>query len=221
MFSSGVIATYPSVIRILADCRNGASADGLCRLASIGYHPGMTDPADRTPTDEQQDADRPDVTRQDATVGVVEAAQLLGTTTDAVRARLRRGTLQGHKVDGEWQVIIPAPTVGQQDATEHQQDATADRQDVQQSGDRTPTVDLAPLADLIERQANELADLREAATIWQVRARQAEEQLKVLTAGNVAPETSPEALESPQTNESEPQGFWARVRRLWRGEGAG
>ena len=176
---------------------------------------GMTDHTDRTPTEEQQDADRPDVTRQDATVGVVEAAHLLGTTTDAVRARLRRGTLQGHKVDGEWQVIIPAPTVGQQDATEHQQDATVDRQDTLQSGDRTPTVDLAPLADLIERQAKELADLREAAAIWQVRAHQAEEQLKQLTAGNVASENAPEAVESPQANETEPQGFWDRVRRFW------
>ncbi len=181
----------------------------------------MNDPADRTPTDKQQDgqqdADRPDVTRQDATVGVVEAAHLLGTTTDAVRARLRRGTLQGHKVNGEWQVIIPAPTVGQQDATEHQQDATADRQDAQQSGDRMPTVDLAPLADLIERQAKELADLREAAAIWQIRARQAEEQLKQLSAGNVMPEDAQEAGESPQTSESEPHGFWDRVRRLWSG----
>jgi len=181
----------------------------------------MTDHTDRTPTEEQQDgrqdADRPDVTRQDATVGVVEAAHLLGTTTDAVRARLRRGTLQGHKVDGEWQVIMPSHPVGQQDATEHQQDATADRQDARQSVDRMPTVDLSPLADLIERQAKELADLREAAAIWQVRARQAEEQLKQLTAGNVMPENAPEAVESLQTNESEPQGFWDRVRRFWGG----
>ncbi len=53
----------------------------------------MTDPADRPPTDEQQGADRHDVTRQDETVGVVEAAHLMGTTTEAVRARLRRCTL--------------------------------------------------------------------------------------------------------------------------------
>ena len=89
--------------------------------------------------------------------------------------------------------------------------------DSQQSGDRMPTVDLSPLADLIERQAKELADLREAAAIWQVRARQAEEQLKQLTAGNVASENAPEAVESPQANETEPQGFWDRVRRFWSG----
>ncbi len=181
----------------------------------------MSDHTDRTPTEEQQDgrqdADRPDVTRQDATVGVVEAAHLLGTTTDAVRARLRRGTLQGHKVEGEWRVIVPAPTVGQQDATEHQQDATVDRQDTQQSGARTPTVDLAPLVSHIATLEDQVQRLTEASTIWQVRARQAEEQLKQLTAGNVAPENAPEAVESPQTNESEPQGFWDRVRRFWRG----
>jgi len=82
-----------------------------------------------------------------------------------------------------------------------------------------PTVDLAPLADLIERQAKELADLREAAAIWQVRARQAEEQLKVLTAGNVAPDNAPEATESPESDGSTPTCIWTWVRRVWRGEG--
>ncbi len=188
----------------------------------------MTDHTDRTPTEEQQDgrqdADRPDVTRQDATVDVVEAAHLLGTTTDAVRAKLRRGTLQGHKVDGEWQVIVPAPTVGQQDATEHRQDVTADRQDAQQSVDRMPTVDLAPLADLIERQAKELADLREAAAIWQVRARQAEEQLKQLTAGttdsDIEPQPNTVDAEGPQLlqeSDPAPTGFGAWWKRLWGG----
>jgi len=178
---------------------------------------GMIDPTDRIPTEEQQDGrqdtDRPDVMRQDATVGVVEAAHLLGTTTDAVRARLRRGTLQGHKVEGKWQVVMPAPTVDQQDATEHRQDATADRQDGQQSGDRMPTVDLAPLADLIERQAKELADLREAAAIWQVRARQAEEQLKALTAGEIDPETASEAAGASPANETGVPGLRTWLRR--------
>ncbi len=57
--------------------------------------------------------------------------------------------------------------------------------------------------------------LTEASTIWQVRARQAEEQLKQLTAGNVAPETSPEAGESPETNDPAPTGVLAWWRRLW------
>jgi hypothetical protein len=173
----------------------------------------MTDPADRTPTDEQQDADRPDVTRQDATVGVVEAAHLLGTTTDAVRARLRRGTLQGHKVNGEWQVIIPAHPVGQQDATERQQDATVDRQDAQQSGDRTPTIDLAPLADVIDDLTRRNADLAATAAMWQTRAAHLEDQLKQLTAGETPPGTAPEPPGSTETNETGPRGVLDRVRR--------
>jgi len=125
------------------------------------------------------------------------------------------------KVDGEWQVHIPASDVTRQDAI-------ADRQEDQQDSDRTPTVDLSPLADLIERQARELADLREAATIWQIRARQAEEQLKQLTAGETHAESAqvsqirqdaaPEAVGSSQGGENVSHGhtgLWERVRRLW------
>ncbi len=180
---------------------------------------GMTDPADRTPTEEQQDAGRPDATRQDATVGVIEAARMLGVSTDAIRARLRRGTLHGEKVAGEWQVLIPTTERPRQDATASQQDptvATGDRQDGQQEADRTPTVDLSPLADLIERQARELAALREAAAIWQIRARQAEDTLRELAAGPVVtdtqPDPAPDTPGSPQTSETGP----TRRRSWWR-----
>ena len=60
----------------------------------------MTNP-DRAPTVDQQDVD---ATRQDATVGVVEATQALGVTVDAVRAR----ALKGRKEAGEWLVHIRA-----------------------------------------------------------------------------------------------------------------
>jgi len=70
-------------------------------------------------------------------------------------------------------------------------------------------VDLAPLMELIERQGKGLADLREAAAVWQIRARQAEDQLKQLSAGETPPETSLEALGSPRPNEIGPRGLWA------------
>jgi hypothetical protein len=47
-------------------------------------------------------------------------------------------------------------------------------------------VDLAPLADLIADLHRENARLTEASTIWQVRAMQAEDRLKQLTAGDEA-----------------------------------
>jgi hypothetical protein len=172
--------------------------------------------ADRIPTDPRQDAD---VMRQDATVGVVEAAQRLGITTDAVRARRRRGTLYGEKVAGEWQVHSSASDVTRQDATGSQQDATTDRQEGQQDPDRTPTVDLSPLADLIERQARELADLREAASVWQLRARQAEDKLLELAAGPDVTDTqldpAPDTTGSPLSHETGPArriSWWRRLR---------
>ena len=148
----------------------------------------------------QQDTD---TTRQDATVGVIEAARLLGVSTDAVRARLRRGSLQGHKVEGEWRVIMdPLLSKGQ--------DATVAQQDTQQSGDRIPTVDLTPLTDLIERQARELADARAAATLWQERARLLGDRLLAIEPGT-------EAVGSPVHDETPTTGLVAWWRWLWRG----
>ena len=60
-------------------------------------------------------------------------------------------------------------------------------------------VDLAPLAELIERQGDEIGRLREAAAVWQVRAMQAEDRLKQLTAGDVAPQ---EATAAPPVTEA-------------------
>jgi hypothetical protein len=189
---------------------------------------------ERTPTGGQQDTtvkiDRTDGTRQDATVAptvtVPEAARILGVSVDAVRSRLRRGTLEGEKIEGEWHVRLPDrqdgdrtsadPTGTRQDVAEIQQDAAVDRQAGQQDTDRTPTVvDLAPLTELIERQAQEVQRLTEAATIWQMRARQFEDQLKQLSAGETPPTTLSEAPGSPRSDDQPLQGLRAWWRRLW------
>jgi hypothetical protein len=161
---------------------------------------GMTEPTDTTPTVMQHDID---ATRQDATVGVIEAARLLGVTTDAVRARLRRGSLQGHKVNGEWQVIMDR-------FLRNQQDTTVAQQDTQQSGDRMPTVDLSPLTELIERQAAELQRLAASSAMWQTRAAHLEQQLLAIEATTIAPG-------SPETNGRGASGIRAWVRRLMGG----
>lgn len=46
---------------------------------------------------------------QDETAGlsVGEAARLLGTSNQAVRKRIARGSLRAYKVDGIWRVIVP------------------------------------------------------------------------------------------------------------------
>ena len=58
--------------------------------------------------------------------------------------------------------------------------------------------------------------LTEASTIWQVRARQAEDQLKQLAAGDIVPENATEAVESPPANDRGASGVWIWWRRLWR-----
>lgn len=180
--------------------------------------------SDRTPTDSppggQQDSDG---VRQDATVGVVEASRILGMTTDAVRSRLRRGTLEGHKVDDEWRVVIPADRT----PTGEQQDATGDRQDDPTGGDSrrqdAGPVDLTPLAELIRDQQRRIEELSSASAFWQVRALQAEEQLKAITAGNDTtaeepdPEPADEVIEPPQSDAPEPTGIAAWWKRLWSG----
>jgi hypothetical protein len=192
---------------------------------------------DRTPTGEHQattvDADRTDRTGQDATVAptvtVPEAARILDVSTDAVRARLRRGTLEGVKVAGAWHVPLaalhdtrqdaqPSPTGQRQDPAEPQQDGTVDRQAGQQEPDRIATVmDVAPLADLIDDLTRRNADLAATAAMWQTRAAHLEDRLKQLTAGETSPGTVPEPPGSPQTSEAGLLGFWDRVRRFWSG----
>jgi excisionase family DNA binding protein len=136
---------------------------------------------DRTPTGDQQEA------TVAPTVTVREAAQILGVSTDAVRAKLRRGTLGGEKIDGEWHVRLP----GRQDATVGQQDTTGHRLEEQQATDRTPIVDFVPLVDHIAGLERQVQQLTEAATVWQFRALQAEERLQQLTAGDASGATKP------------------------------
>ena len=50
---------------------------------------------------------------------------------------------------------------------------------------------ITPLAALIERLTAENRELAEAATVWQVRARHLEEQMKQLTADQDVPQASP------------------------------
>lgn len=182
----------------------------------------MTD-TDRTPTVEQQATDG---TRQDATVTVQEAARRLEVSTDAVRSRLRRGTLKGHKQGDEWRVHLPASTrasVGRQDTDGAQQDATGNRQDATVDSNRTrqdvpSAVDVTPLVDHIAQLEEKVERLTEASTMWQIRARQAEERLMQLTAGETEPDAPTMAPGSSESDAPAPPGIRTWLRRLWGGE---
>jgi len=69
--------------------------------------------------------DATDTTRRDTTrdttaeivVDVATAARALGVSAGAVRKRLERGHLTGHKEAGQWRVVLPADDATRHDAT--------------------------------------------------------------------------------------------------------
>ncbi len=151
----------------------------------------------------------PDRQRQVTTVSVAEAAHALGISHDALRSRLRRGTLEGFKDGDEWRVVLPADRQPTGDVPP-QQAATG-------NATGSPTgKDLSPLVDLVERQTAEIQRLTAASTLWQERARTLEQRLLAIGTGTTS-DTSPGAVGSPETNESAPTGVWTWLKRVWRG----
>jgi len=80
------------------------------------------------------------------------------------------------------------------------------------------------MVSLIERQAREVAEYREAAAVWQERARTLEQRLLQLTAGTTDSDSEPEPntvdAEGPQLlqeRDPAPTGVWAWWQRLWGG----
>lgn len=154
-----------------------------------------------------------DVSR-DTTVDVTTAAQILGISEEAVRARIRRGKLRAEKVGALWRIHLdrgtPAeiPTRDSIDTTPDEvsrdttQQTSSDqtRRDVAQHN--TAPVDLAPLAEVIEAQTKQISELSAAVGMWQARAHHLEAQVKQLTA---TIEHTNEAAESPERVEPDNQ----------------
>ena len=199
-----------------------ATPDATYPLAHcLGYDASMNEPTPHpTPSDHVTT-----VTTQVA-VPVATAAARLGVSSDALRARIRRGTMQGEKRNGNWYVYVPVATLPDDVTMRH--DATAH---VATLGETivTPVAtqptggpDLAPLADLIEDLTTQVRDLSAAAAMWQTRSHFFEERLKQLEAGTVtqAPQSVPNESRvetyraSADTNS---EGFLDRLRRWLRG----
>ncbi len=156
-------------------------------------------------------------TDQAATHTIVDAARLLGVSENAVRKRIRRGTLPAHKEGDRWLVAIPGqvgnyPSATTDLATDQVAAATGQATDLAAA--------ITPLAALIERLTAENRELAEAATIWQVRAHHLEEQMKQLTAGQDAPVAAPEPQREAETPGATPdtsRSWWGRVLVWLRG----
>ncbi len=154
-------------------------------------------------------------------VPVHDAARLLGISENAVRARLRRGSLNGVKHGTSWYVSlhhmdVPAehhtslsdtPPDNDTPSDGTHQPCTATPHDVPDDARGVALVEL--VADLSRRNA----DLAAAAAMWQTRAAHLEDRLKQLTVGEPVSQTVPEPPGSTESNEIGPRGLWDRLRR--------
>jgi hypothetical protein len=137
--------------------------------------------SDTTPTRRRHDADT--TTARDV-VSPTEAAARLGITPDAVRARLRRGTLAGERVDGDWRVFLPsdATPIESRHDDRHDTDTTPSAM-LLAAKDETITrldAEVAFLRDQLDHSRRELATERER---FDVLHREALGRIPQLTAG--------------------------------------
>ncbi len=142
-------------------------------------------------------------------IPVYDAAHLLGISENAVRARLRRGTLVGVKHDTSWYVLLrdtDVPTV-----------TPSAKSDVPPNAPQHVPSHPAVHEQLIEELRRDKTFLQEQLdrALRQLEAeRQRADVLLALGAGTTS-ETSPEAVESPQTSDPAPTGVLAWWKRLW------
>jgi hypothetical protein len=161
--------------------------------------PGMSDTTDPTP----RQVGATDTTQ--VMLPVATAAAALGITSDAVRARIRRGKMHGEKRGGAWFVSIPETERPDSDTTEpdeipkrrDSESDTAESVTTQGTTDATDTTTVnVALVELVDDLTRRNADLSAAAAMWQTRAAHLEDQLKQLTAGGRDPH---EAFIAPES----------------------
>jgi len=144
-------------------------------------------------------------------IPVCDAAHLLGISENAVRARLRRGTLAGVKHDTSWYVLLrdtDVPTV-----------TPSTQSDVSPNAPQHVPSHPAVHEQLIEELRRDKIFLQEQLdrALRQLEAeRQRADVLQALGTGTT-PETSSEAVESPERDGSTTTGVLAWVKRFWRG----
>jgi hypothetical protein len=128
----------------------------------------------------------------DLTLSIANAAEHLGMTSEAVRMRLKRGTLTGAKVDGHWVVYLPAPeqpterdqtsnqtidSTPTEHMTEHDQTALVSVYETLVASQRE---EIAFLRGQLDKRSRELADERERSDVLH---REAFARIEALTSG--------------------------------------
>ena len=160
-------------------------------------------------------------TSRDTTITVTEAAQRLQVTEDAVRKRLQRGTLQGVKTGGTWDVI---KTEELKDVTPT---GTATTHDTV-SG-RLGNVPVATDSALVQHLQGEIAYLRaelatrslELATERErsdILQREALGRIEEALSASVSDHTDDQDVGQGGGGSGQQRGTWAPLRRWWNGQ---
>ena len=124
----------------------------------------------------------------------------LGLTVEAIRSRCRRGTLSCQRLPGGGWVVMPTDQVTGERPVNHLPD-----QPVPGHG-RAPTGSVPDaLVALVDRQAQQIAELSAAAALWQERARFLGERLAALEAGPGQSQESTASENAPRTHTVAPQ----------------
>jgi len=110
--------------------------------------------------------------KQRTGVPLRDAAEALNISIDAARMRIKRGSLEAYKEDGQWRVILPEPP--EQTGEQGEQESEQSTERVHEQGEQP---DQTPQA-LIEQLQSEVAFLCEELTS----RRDAERELRVLLA---------------------------------------
>lgn len=198
----------------------GAGPHGRVPFGGMGEDPTERPGADRT--DDRAATERPTVhVRRRLTVS--EAADELGISAEAVRSRVKRGTLRSVKESGTVYVLLSAPAVGDRvrpgyDQTTTEQDQTSDRA----SPELDQSHDQAALIESLQDQVSYLRDQLDAERSANRENRRllaaALERIPALESPRdepQAPETgseSPEGVDAPDWGEGAQE---ASERRSW------
>jgi hypothetical protein len=158
------------------------------------------------------------------TYTVAEMAAMLGISTDAVRARVNRGTLHGTKVAGVWQVRPPddwplpeAAAIDRPDPTGMRPDVTGDRPDalIEQLHSENDYLRerLVEAERERERVLRQMADERER---FDVIHRTALDRIEAL-GSSLSDRATDQDIGDVAEPEASQRGVWARLLRLWTG----
>lgn len=133
-------------------------------------------------------------------VTVDEAAKLLGTTANALRKRIERGTIRSEKVDGVRYVLL-----SDRDMPQHAGDTSGDMPPDSAAPSHDTATGMSSFVDSLEDQVDYL---RRQLEVWQEEARRKDHIIAALT------ERIPEIGASTEPRESRESAHWRSPDRI-------